>query len=137
MRLWQPAAHWLGRIPHPQRYEGAISRVLLFAVLSFSAPMFLVPELGQLGRVLAGMLSADPGLTAILASGGKLAAFLGGGLASLVILNDFLIRWKSTWHVEAVAESGGWLAVGYAGLFIILTIVFGNLGATQFVYFQF
>ena len=91
MRLWQPASRWLGQVPHPQRYEGAISRVLLFAVLSFSAPMFLVPDIGQLGHVLAGMASTHLGVVAILGSGGKFAALLGCALASLVILNDFLI----------------------------------------------
>lgn len=133
LRLWSPVGSVLGRAL-PRRGRDIGSRAALFAVLAFSAPMFVLRDLPLLTDVLAAMLTfaADP--AALAAAQGKVRFLFGVALLAIVLAVDYLRM------VEARPfrrPPDGREAAFLAALLTALTVLFGNFDGVPFVYFEF
>jgi hypothetical protein len=111
--------------------------VVLIAVLSLSAPMFLIQDMDQVLTVIQGLFSFESAWETLKPAPNKVRYIWGCVLAIFVITNDILIRRDSSIQVEQVATGPMGRAILYGCILITMIVLFGNLEGFEFVYFQF
>ena len=135
MRLWNPVARVLSKLTTNDLLRQAFGRISLAAILSLSAPMFLVTDTNTLKDVIGRMFSGGVDLSSISALPHASSFLVGAALGACLLIFE-IFQGKRPDILTEVADHGWMRRVCILGL-IVLVLLFGNFGQSEFVYFVF
>ena len=134
--FWRQAERKLGvhRIPRTWRFLNVLVTGLL---VLFSWMLFRANDIGDIGVMLARILDLRPdpgGLHALFIELRSDVMIVTCGLALFFFLAD---PWADRFAKGEARSPGRWAEYGWYGLLLAATLLFGQYGRTEFIYFQF
>ena len=135
---WKPIGSILRKLfAVPEWYRKAFSRICLYVVLLFSAPMFYVVDVDRMLAVLAGMFSVGRPLDSLIYASGQLGVLFSLVGIAMLLVADILAERKNTEPMELAVDLRNIYRHSLVFMLVGLTLFFGNFQSEPFVYFQF
>ncbi|MCB0783612.1 MAG: hypothetical protein KDC02_05155, partial [Flavobacteriales bacterium] len=134
--FWRSVERGLGvhRIPRTWRFLNVVVTGLL---VLFSWMLFRANSIGDIGIMTAGILDLRPdlgGIHALFIEMRSDVMIVTCGLALFFFLTD---PWADRFVKGEARSPGTWAEYAWYGLLLAATLLFGQYGETEFIYFQF